>query len=116
MKFVRSSAGPVQSTAYYRQKLAALGRKRAALEAAGTPDARRDLDIKVRPKIGYYELRLAAALRNELKAVGALACRGGTPVTACPIHPSLGEQDRLFCAWCEGWWDERFPPAKKRKK
>lgn len=116
MKFINSSSGPLKPPAYYRAKIAALVRKRDTLTAAGTPEASRQLALNVAPKIEWAEGRLRQAERVELKAAGAAACRSGAKKEDCPVHTTLPAGERLFCAWCEGWWDERFPTAKTKKR
>lgn len=80
--------------------------------AAGGPDAEREVSLKVEPKVAFYEGRLRAAEREQVRQQGMAACRVGKPLDACPTHPLLPDRDKLFCPWCAGWWDERIPTTK----
>lgn len=114
-KFVRSSAGPLKPGSYYRVKIGQLERAVAAAEAvaAGSGQAAEvaasRLSVVLLPKLAYYRERLEAVKRAEVAALGAAACRGGAPLSACVLHRPDDVRARLFCAWCNGWWDERIP-------
>jgi hypothetical protein len=117
-KFVRSSAGPLKPGSYYRVKIGQLERAVAAAEtvAAGSGRAAEvaasRLSVTLRPKLAYYRERLESVKRAEVAALGAAACRAGASLDACVFHGPGDVQARLFCAWCNGWWDERLPIKK----